>query len=110
MGPDAIIGYSTHNVRQAQEAVDLPVSYIAIGPIFATTTKANPDLALGLDGFREIRRLVGNVPVVAIGGITAENAREVLAAGADAVAVISALVADADLVSEKTRHFLHLIQ
>lgn len=110
MGPDAIIGYSIHNVRQAQEAADLPVSYIAIGPIFATTTKANPDLVLGLDGFRQVRRLVGNFPVVAIGGITAESAREVLAAGADAVAVISALIADADLISDKTSHFLHLIQ
>ncbi|HEV7398196.1 MAG TPA: thiamine phosphate synthase [Pyrinomonadaceae bacterium] len=110
MGPDAIIGYSTHNARQVQAAAHLPVSYIAIGPIFATTTKANPDLVLGLDGFRQIRRLVNGFPVVAIGGITAENAGGVIEAGADAVAVISGLVAVADLISERTRQFLGLLQ
>lgn len=92
LGDDAIIGYSTHSVAQAQLAARLPIDYIAIGPIFQTTTKANPDPAVGLDGIRAVRDAIGDLPLVAIGGITAENAAAVIEAGADSVALISALL------------------
>ena len=93
LGDKAIIGYSTHNVTQARAAATLPVDYIAIGPIFQTATKAKPDPEVGLDGLRAVRDAVGDVPLVAIGGITLANAAAVIDAGADSVAVISALLA-----------------
>ncbi len=92
LGDDAIIGYSTHNVRQAIEAANLPVDYIAIGPIFETGTKTNPDPVVGLDGLRAVRYAIGDTKLVAIGGITFENALSVIEAGADSVALISALL------------------
>ena len=92
LGNDAIIGYSTHNVAQAIAAATLPVDYVAIGPIFKTGTKANPDPVVGLDGLRAVRKATGDMPLVAIGGITTANARAVIEAGADSVAVISALL------------------
>lgn len=92
LGNDAVIGYSTHNVSQAIAAAALPVDYVAIGPIFETGTKANPDPVVGLDGLRAVRKAIGNMPLVAIGGITQANARAVIDAGADSVALISALL------------------
>jgi thiamine-phosphate pyrophosphorylase len=86
-----LIGFSTHNLSQVREADTLPVDYIAIGPVFATGSKANPDPVVGLEGVREARR-VTKKPLVAIGGITRENCSQVKAAGADAVAVISDLL------------------
>lgn len=91
LGDDALIGYSTHSVSQAGPATKLPVDYIAIGPIFGTTTKDKPDAVVGLDGLRAVRAAVGKFPLVAIGGITRTTAEEVIAAGADSVAMISAL-------------------
>jgi thiamine-phosphate pyrophosphorylase len=85
-----IIGYSTHNVDQVREADKLPIDYIAIGPVFATASKSKPDPAVGVDGVREARRITQK-PLVAIGGITRQNCRQVTEAGADAVAVISDL-------------------
>jgi thiamine-phosphate pyrophosphorylase len=105
LGKDAIIGFSTHDVGQAQAAVDMPVDYIAIGPIFSTATKADPDPVVGLDGLRRVREAVGRMPLVAIGGITAENAAEVIAAGADAVAVISALLAGGSRIQDRAIRF-----
>jgi len=93
LGDDAIIGHSTHNLAQARAAARLPVDYIAIGPIFSTATKASPDPDVGLDGLRAVRDAIGNIPLVAIGGITAENAASVIDAGADSVALISGLLA-----------------
>ena len=93
LGDKAIIGYSTHNVAQARAAAALRVDYIAIGPIFQTATKAKPDPEVGLDGLRAVRDAVGEVPLVAIGGITPANAAAVIQAGADSVALISALLA-----------------
>ena len=93
LGDEAIVGYSTHNVDQAIAAVNLPVDYIAIGPIFETGTKANPDPVVGLDGLRAVRGAIGNMQLVAIGGITAENAQATIDAGADSVALVSALLA-----------------
>lgn len=108
LGAGAIIGYSTHNVAQAVEAARLPVDYIAIGPVFDTSSKGNPDPVVGLEGVRRVRETVGHIPIVAIGGITAETARAVLEAGADSVAVIGALLAHADPaeIIQRTRDFL----
>jgi thiamine-phosphate pyrophosphorylase len=97
VGEQTPIGFSTHNERQLREAADEPASYLALGPIFGTVTKENPDPAVGLDQLRRLRPLAGR-PLVAIGGITRANARSVLAAGADAVAVIGDLFpADGDV-------------
>jgi thiamine-phosphate pyrophosphorylase len=92
LGEDAIIGYSTHNVSQAIAAAAFPIDYIALGPIFSTGTKANPDPVVGLDGLRVVRKAIGSIPLVAIGGITEANAAAVIDAGADSVAVVSALL------------------
>jgi thiamine-phosphate pyrophosphorylase len=86
-----IIGYSTHSSRQALDAEALPVDYIAAGPVFPTSTKSDVDPVIGLNGLREICSRAGR-PVVAIGGITMENARDVFACGAASVAVISDLL------------------
>jgi thiamine-phosphate pyrophosphorylase len=85
-----IVGVSTHNLEQLANADAGPADYIAFGPIFATMSKENPDPVVGLAGLREARRLTKK-PLVAIGGITLENCRAVVDAGADSVAVISAL-------------------
>ena len=91
LGDDAVIGYSTHSVAQALKAASLPIDYLAIGPIFATSTKENPDPVVGLDGLRAVKAAIGSLPLVAIGGIKPVNTAEVLAAGADSVAMISGL-------------------
>jgi thiamine-phosphate pyrophosphorylase len=85
-----IIGFSTHNEQQLRAGNLEPVDYLAIGPIFATTSKQNPDPVVGLDRLRDLRRLTSK-PLVAIGGITRELAPQVFEAGADSVAVISDL-------------------
>jgi thiamine-phosphate pyrophosphorylase len=85
-----IIGFSTHNLDQVREADALPVDYIAIGPVFATGSKANPDPVVGLEGVRRARQ-VTKKPLVAIGGITRQNCSQVKDSGADSVAVISDL-------------------
>lgn len=106
LGPLAIIGISTHSLAQAAAAAGLPVDYVAIGPVFATTTKAKPDPVVGLEGLRAVRAAV-TTPLVAIGGITLEKAPDVFAAGADSVAVVSDLRAGAS-VSERVRAYLGL--
>ena len=109
LGGAAVVGFSTHGVEQASEAAGLPVDYVAIGPVFATSSKDKPDPVVGLEGVRRVRAAVGAVPLVAIGGVTAESARAVLEAGADAVAVIGALVAnpaDPAEITRRTRAFL----
>jgi thiamine-phosphate pyrophosphorylase len=103
LGDDAVIGYSTHSVEQAKNAVTLPIDYIAIGPIFTTSSKTNPSPTLGLEGLHAVREAIGNVQLVAIGGISHSNAREVIAAGADSVAVISALLSDPAEISHATQ-------
>jgi thiamine-phosphate pyrophosphorylase len=90
-GKTRVIGFSTHNLAQVREADALPVDYIAIGPVFATGSKANPDPVVGLEGVRQVRHATRK-PLVAIGGITPQNCSQVKAAGADAVAVISDLL------------------
>jgi thiamine-phosphate pyrophosphorylase len=93
LGDEAILGFSTHSIEQAIAASRLPVDYIAIGPIYPTASKENPDPVVGLDGLRRVRQVVGPIPLVAIGGIRLENIEDVLEAGADSVAVISILLA-----------------
>jgi thiamine-phosphate pyrophosphorylase len=111
LGEDAIIGFSTHNIAQAIEAAHLPVDYVAIGPVFTTSSKTNPDPVVGLEGVARVRGAVGRIPLVAIGGITRENARDVLEAGADSVAVIGALLMPADPaeITRRTREFFSLL-
>jgi thiamine-phosphate pyrophosphorylase len=94
----AMVGVSTHTADQIDRAVVQPVNYVAVGPVFGTSTKATGYAAIGLDRVRDAaRRAAGrHLPLVAIGGITLENAPSVLAAGAASVAVISDLLSTGD--------------
>jgi len=94
--PEALIGVSTHDVTQLTAAAHLPVDYRAIGPIYSTATKENPDPVVGLQTLRRARASTAG-PLVAIGGICRDNAAEVLRAGADGLAVISDLFRAPDL-------------
>jgi len=108
LGEARLIGHSTHTLEQARRAAELPVDYIAIGPIFPTQTKRNPDPVVGLELLSQVRALT-KMPLVAIGGITMENAPPVLDAGADAVAVVRDLLASPDL-EERARQFLRALK
>jgi thiamine-phosphate pyrophosphorylase len=96
LGPAAVVGYSTHTTAQLSAGSREPVTYLAIGPVFGTSTKETGYDAVGLGMVTEAARLSNGLPVVAIGGITLESAAAVIAAGASAVAVISDLVAHGD--------------
>ena len=104
IGPDRILGVSTHNVEQFTAAVETPADYLAVGPVFTTSSKQNPDPVVGLDLVRNARKILTDRedprPLVAIGGITRANAAEVFSAGADSVAVISDLVTSPRLSAE----------
>lgn len=106
LGERAVIGFSTHNVEQALAASRLPIDYLAIGPIFPTLSKENPDAVVGLDGLRRVRAALPSLPLVAIGGITPVTAPETLAAGADSLAVIGALLTDATQIQARTRDWI----
>lgn len=106
LGGSAVIGYSTHSEDQAIEAASLPVDYIAIGPVFGTSTKENPDPVVGLEGVSAAKRAIGTLPLVAIGGINSHNFRSVLEAGADSVAVISGILKDPSGIESAMRRFL----
>ncbi len=93
VGDGTAIGFSTHNEAQLREAAHEPSDYLALGPIFGTASKENPDPTVGIEGLRGLRALSPR-PMVAIGGITRENARAVLDAGADSAAVIGDLFAE----------------
>jgi thiamine-phosphate pyrophosphorylase len=108
LGPAAIVGYSTHDVAQIENALRQPSSYIAVGPVFGTTTKATGYEAVGLDLVRKAVSLAQGRPVVAIGGITLERAPGVIAAGASAVAVIGDLLATGD-PRERVRSYLQAL-
>jgi len=108
LGENTIIGISTHSIDQAREALALPVDYIAVGPIFATATKADHEPLVGIDGLLEFRTGIGDFPLVAIGGINRENAAFVLAAGANCVAVIHDMVSKADQIANRMRELTDL--
>jgi thiamine-phosphate pyrophosphorylase len=108
VGPDAIVGFSTHNESQLREACDEPADYLALGPIFGTVTKENPDPTVGLDELRRLRPL-SNRPLVAIGGITRANTMQVLDAGADSVAVIGDLFPEDGNIHARTKEWLRLL-
>ena len=105
VGDDRIVGVSTHNTEQVKEAEASPADYIAIGPVFPTTGKKNPDALVGLEGVRAARAATSK-PLVAIGGITRSNAKSVIEAGADSVAVISGLLSSPRKMAEE---FLRLL-
>jgi thiamine-phosphate pyrophosphorylase len=108
LAPGQWIGCSTHSPGQVVEADRSSADYIAFGPVFPTTGKENPDPVVGLEGLRQARRLTAK-PLVAIGGITLRNAQEVLAAGADSLAVIGDLLKAPD-VQERAREFLSVLE
>ena len=91
VGEKLWVGVSTHNPEQVRAVTSGSADYVAVGPVFATSSKADPDPVIGLQGVRLARSLTRK-PLVAIGGITRKNCRSVLEAGADAVAVISDLL------------------
>ena len=110
VGGDMIVGLSTHTVAQIDRAVQQPVDYVAVGPVFGTTTKTTGYDAIGLDLVRHSAEQVHahHLPLVAIGGITLATARSVLDAGADSVAVIGDLLVGGD-PERRTREFVNVI-
>lgn len=101
LGSEAIIGFSTHSIEQAREALALPIDYLAIGPIFKTSTKKDPDPVVGLEGLRMVREAAASLQIVAIGGIDSQNAASVFAAGASSVAMISGIVSEPEQIRER---------
>lgn len=93
IGPDLWLGVSTHNPSQIAEAAKTSADYVAIGPVFSTASKMNPDPLVGLEGVRQARSLTSK-PLVAIGGITRATGRQVIEAGADSVALIADLLSN----------------
>jgi thiamine-phosphate pyrophosphorylase len=103
-----LLGVSTHNLEQFRQAADTSTDYIAVGPVFSTSTKANPDPIVGIELIRQARSLTDK-PIVAIGGITMERAAEVIRAGADSVAVISDILL-APHPGQRARQYLELLE
>ena len=108
VGRSKLVGISTHNRAQFEQAATTSADYIAVGPIFSTSSKANPDPVIGTEFIREVRPLTKK-PIVAIGGITLERAAEVVRAGADAVAVISDILRAPD-PGERARQFIEILE
>jgi thiamine-phosphate pyrophosphorylase len=107
IGPEGIVGYSTHDLAQLARADGSSADYVAFGPVFPTRSKEHPDPVVGLEGLRAARQATRK-PLVAIGGITLETARAVLDAGADSLAVISDLLSAPDLAG-RAREFLRVV-
>jgi thiamine-phosphate pyrophosphorylase len=107
-GADTMIGYSTHNEPQLRAARAEPADYLALGPIFGTATKENPDPTVGLAELRRLRPL-SDRPLVAIGGITRVNARQAIEAGADSVAVIGDLFPESGTVRERAQAWIQVL-
>jgi thiamine-phosphate pyrophosphorylase len=105
LGPNRIVGVSTHTETQVRAANLTSADYLAIGPVFATSTKPDAEPVIGLEGVRRARALTAK-PLVAIGGITRANARSVIDAGADSVAVISGLFSSGETTEAVARDFL----
>ena len=107
LGRDSCIGFSTHNEAQLRAAAGQPADYLAIGPIFGTSSKLNPDPQVGLAELRRLRPLTDR-PLVAIGGITRANARSVIEAGADSVAVIGDLFPEDGNIRSRVEEWLRI--
>jgi len=107
-GPQTIVGFSTHNEAQLRAAANEPVNYLALGPIFGTSTKENPDAVVGLEELRRLRPLT-NRPLVAIGGITRATARAVREAGADSLAIVADLFPDDGKLRRRTEEWIKLL-
>jgi thiamine-phosphate pyrophosphorylase len=105
LGAASMIGFSTHNLAEAQSADQMPVDYIAVGPVFETSSKENPDPVLGVRKLEQICKAVRK-PVVAIGGIKLRNLDDVFGAGAQSVAVISGLLDTTDIVA-RTKEWMN---
>jgi len=108
VGTQRLVGVSAHNEAQVRAADASCADYIAIGPVFVTGSKHNPDPVVGLEGVRRARALTRK-PLVAIGGITRANAFKVIDAGADSVAIISALIAPGESLEHIARDFLSIL-
>ena len=109
VGVERWVGVSTHNDEQVRIANETSADYVAVGPVFATATKLNAEPVVGLEGVRRTRALTKK-PIVAIGGITRANARSVIDAGADSVAIISALFVEGETVEKVAGDFLALLR
>jgi thiamine-phosphate pyrophosphorylase len=109
VGAERWVGVSTHNDEQVRVANETSADYVAVGPVFATGTKLDAEPVIGLEGVRRARALTKK-PIVAIGGITRANARSVIDAGADSVAVISALFVAGETVEKVARDFLEILR
>jgi thiamine-phosphate pyrophosphorylase len=109
VGAERWVGVSTHTEEQVRAADASCADYVAVGPVFATGTKLDAEAVIGLDGVRRARALTKK-PIVAIGGITRANARSVIDAGADSVAVISALLVEGETVEKVARDFLEILR
>ena len=105
---DTLIGFSTHTQQQMETAVRLPIDYVAFGPVFTTSTKQDHDPLVGLEQLRAVRNIAADLPLVAIGGITAANVQAVLEAGADSVAVIASVVGERSKIEHNMRRMLEL--
>jgi thiamine-phosphate pyrophosphorylase len=108
VGSGKYVGISTHNMEQFQRAAGSSADYIAVGPIFSTTSKENPDAVVGFELLRQVRALTKK-PIVAIGGITLERAAQVIEAGADCVAVLSDIMRAED-PSTRARQYLEMLE
>ena len=108
LGPDKIIGFSTHSLEQALAAIEMPVDYIGVGPIFSTTTKAAPDPVVGTELLSAIRNAAAGVKIVAIGGIRADSLLSVLNAGADSAAMVGAIIGETALIEERMDAMIRL--
>jgi thiamine-phosphate pyrophosphorylase len=108
LGDSLSIGLSTHNEAQLRAAAAEPADYLALGPIFGTVSKQNPDPVVGLEELRRLRLLTAG-PLVAIGGITRENARSVIDAGADSVAVIGDLFPENGDIRARVEEWLRIV-
>jgi thiamine-phosphate pyrophosphorylase len=108
IGSGKLVGVSTHNLEQFQRAAASSADYIALGPIFSTSSKANPDPVVGLDFLRKVRPL-SDKPVVAIGGISLERAASAIEAGADSVAVISGILSAPD-PARRARQYIETVE
>ena len=108
IGDGKLLGVSTHNLEQFKAAAATSADYVAVGPVFSTSTKANPDPVVGIELIRRVWPLTDK-PIVAIGGITLERAAEVIRAGADSVAVISDILRAPD-PGQRARQYIELLE